>query len=87
MEGMTLDELLRAYGMNQPSDLADVVDIDRRYAWQIWHGKRRITTKLALLLFERKGIPLEHLLRAQARKAPVPRGPRRKRPRREGPEQ
>jgi transcriptional regulator with XRE-family HTH domain len=80
MEGMTLHDLFKEYGIYRPSDLAEAATIDRRHAWMIWHGKRGIGTKLALRLFERKKIPLEKLLRAKAEpQLTSPRGRPRKR--------
>jgi transcriptional regulator with XRE-family HTH domain len=64
MEGMTLQELLKTHGIHRPSDLAETVEIDRRYAWMLWHGKRRFSKRLALLLYDRKGIPMHELLRS-----------------------
>jgi hypothetical protein len=74
MEGMTLQELFEAYGIHRPSDLAHAAQIDRRHAWLIWHGKKRIGHKLALRLFEQKGIPIHELLRAIAVPDTPPRG-------------
>ena len=71
---MTLQALLQDYGMHRPIDLAHAVDIDRRYAWMLWHGHRKFTAKLALRLYETKGIPIHDLLRAQADPRPVPKG-------------
>ena len=73
MEGMTLQELLKTYGIHRPSDLAHAAGIDRRHAWLIWHGKNRIGGTLALRLYESKGIPIHELLRAEAE--PDPRNP------------
>jgi transcriptional regulator with XRE-family HTH domain len=64
MEGMTLRELLKNYGLHRPSELAETAEIDRRYAWMLWHGKRHFRSRLALRLFDRKGIPVHELLRA-----------------------
>jgi transcriptional regulator with XRE-family HTH domain len=64
MEGMTLQELLKTHGIHRPSELAEAAGIDRRYAWMLWHGKRRFSSRLALLLYDRKGIPVHELLRA-----------------------
>jgi transcriptional regulator with XRE-family HTH domain len=85
---MTLQELFRAYGITRPSELATAAQIDRRYAWMIWHGKRRIGRKLALRLFDEKGIPLELLLRTPPAQEPkTPRGrPPTSRRRRQPPE-
>jgi len=65
MEGMTLQELLKTYGIHRPSDLARAAGIDRRHAWLIWHGKSRIGGTLALRLYESKGIPIHEVLRAE----------------------
>ena len=70
MEGMTLQELLKTYGIHRPSDLAHAAGIDRRHAWLIWHGKNRIGATLALRLYESKGIPIHELLRAEAEPDP-----------------
>jgi hypothetical protein len=78
MEDMNLHDLFKTYGIERPSDLAHAALIDRRHAWMIWHGKRGIGPKLALRLFERKGIPLEALLRATVGPQPAPRGRPRK---------
>ena len=82
MEGMTLQELLKTYGIHRPSDLAHAAGIDRRHAWLIWHGKNRIGGTLALRLYESKGIPIHELLRAEAEPDhlnPPPKGRPRKR--------
>jgi hypothetical protein len=79
-----LQELLQQYGMKRPIDLAHAVDIDRRYAWMLWHGHRKFTARLALKLYESKGIPIHELLRAQVAPEPVPRGRPRKEPPPEG---
>jgi transcriptional regulator with XRE-family HTH domain len=81
MEGMTLQELLRSKGITKPIELAHVLGVDRRSAWRIWHGHRRIGARMALRLFERLGIPVHELLRAEAAPdQPVPKGRPRKRP-------
>jgi plasmid maintenance system antidote protein VapI len=86
MGGMTLQALLQQYSMKRPIDLARALDIDRRYAWMLWHGHRKFTAKLALRLYEEKGIPIHELLRAQVAPEPVPRGrpPRQQPPEEEG---
>jgi len=81
MEGMTLQELLKTYGIHRPSDLAHAAGIDRRHAWLIWHGKSRIGGTLALRLYESKGIPIHEVLRAAVepdRTNPSPKGRPRK---------
>jgi plasmid maintenance system antidote protein VapI len=84
MEGMTLQELLRSKGVTKPSELAHAIDIDRRAAWRIWHGKRKIGAKMALRIFERFGIPVHEILRAEAVPEASPRGRPRKQPPTEG---
>jgi hypothetical protein len=79
MEGMNLHDLFKKYGIERPSDLAHAAEIDRRHAWMIWHGHRRIGPKLALRLLDRKRIPLEDVLRATVKPQPAPRGRPRKR--------
>ena len=79
MEGMTLQQLLQAHGVARPADLADILDVDRRYAWALWHGKRRFSTRMALKLYTAKGVPIHELLQAQIVPEPVPKGRRRKR--------
>jgi transcriptional regulator with XRE-family HTH domain len=78
---MTLQELLRSKGITKPGELAQALKVDRRYAWRIWHGQRKIGAKLALRLFERLGIPVHEILRAEADPQPVPKGrPRKQQP-------
>jgi hypothetical protein len=81
MEGMTLQELLKSYGIHRPSELAHAAQIDRRHAWLIWHGKSRIGGTLALRLYDSKGIPIHEVLRAEAEadpRNPPPKGRPRK---------
>ena len=77
---MTLQTLLSNYGIHRPIDLARAIDIDRRYAWMLWWGKRQFTPTLALKLYERKGVPIHDLFRAPANPKPLPRGRPPKRP-------
>ena len=79
---MTLKALLEAHGMMQPADLADVLGIDRRHAWLIWWGKQGLSRDLALRLYDRKGIPLDQLLRASGKPTKDHQAPRGRRPRR-----
>jgi hypothetical protein len=78
---MTLKALLEAHGMRQPADLADVLEIDRRHAWLIWWGKQGLSRDLALKLYDRRGIPLDQLLRATGKPLKDPRIPKGRRPR------
>jgi transcriptional regulator with XRE-family HTH domain len=72
--GMTLQELLEQYGIHRPADLAAAAEIDRRHAWAIWHGERRIGAKIALRLYRRLGIPLADLLQSPVEERQVPKG-------------
>jgi plasmid maintenance system antidote protein VapI len=81
---MTLIELFATRQITKPRHLARVLDLDRRYAWKLWHGERRLGAKLALRLHERTGIPIQDLLRAERaipRRRPGP--PPKARPRRQ----
>ena len=60
-----MSEVLKRYGMHRPYDLAKAVGIGRRYAWMLWHGHRRMSARLALKLYETKGVPIHELLQAQ----------------------
>ena len=80
MEGMTLQELLQAYGITRPIELARVLNIDRRVASLLWRGDRKFSAARALALHEAIGVPIEVLLRAQATPAETPKGRPRKRP-------
>jgi transcriptional regulator with XRE-family HTH domain len=84
MGGMTLQSLLQSYGVSRPADLADILGVDRRYAWALWHGKRRFSTNMALKLYDAKKIPMHELLRATISKDPIPKGRRPKRGRDKG---
>jgi plasmid maintenance system antidote protein VapI len=77
---MTLQHLLQAHGVARPADLADILEVDRRYAWALWHGKRRFSTRMALKLYDAKGVPVHELLRASVVPGPLPKGRRPKRP-------
>ena len=83
MEGMTLQELLRSKGITRPSQLAEALGVDRRAAWRIWHGKRRVGARMALRLIESLGIPVHEILRAEV----VPDKPPRGRPPKPNPEE
>jgi len=82
---MTLKALLEANGMTQPADLADVLEIDRRHAWLIWWGKQGLSRDLALKLYDRRGIPLDQLLRATGKPTKDHQMPKGRRPGRSRP--
>jgi transcriptional regulator with XRE-family HTH domain len=71
---MTLQELLEQHGIHQPIELARLLDIDRRHAWEILHGKIRLAPRFALALHDQLGIPLDQLLRAGVKPKPARRG-------------
>jgi transcriptional regulator with XRE-family HTH domain len=82
---MTLKALLEAHGMTQPADLADVLEIDRRHAWLIWWGKQGLSRDLALKLYDRRGIPLDQLLRTTGKPTKDHQMPKGRRPGRHRP--
>src|SRR5262245_19857948 len=81
MGGMTLQELLRRYGITRPIELAHTLHIDRQTASLLWRGDRKFSAARALALYDAIGVPLEELLRAQAVPEGTPKGrPRKPRP-------
>jgi hypothetical protein len=80
VEGMSLQALLRQYGITRPIELARAIGVDRRYASLIWTGKRRLGAKLAMKLWREKGVPIHEALEASVEPVPTPRGRPRKRP-------
>jgi transcriptional regulator with XRE-family HTH domain len=74
VEGMSLQALLREYGITRPIELARVLGVDRRYASMLWTGKRRLGAKLAMRLWKEKQIPLDKLLEEGVEAVPTPRG-------------
>ena len=77
---MSLQALLRKYGITRPIELARAIDVDRRYASLIWTGKRHIGAKLALRLWKAKGIPIQDILQEDVAHEPTPKGRPPKRP-------
>jgi plasmid maintenance system antidote protein VapI len=71
---MTLHELFHTYGITRPADLAAILKVHNHYAWALWHGKRRFSTKTAMKLYEARGIPIHELLQATVEPGEVPRG-------------
>jgi transcriptional regulator with XRE-family HTH domain len=78
VEGMSLQALLREYGITRPIELARALGVDRRYASMLWRGQRRLGGKLAMRLWKAKQIPLDKLLEEEAEDVPTPRGRPRK---------
>ena len=85
VEGMSLQALLREYGITRPIELARALGVDRRYASMVWRGHRRLGAKLAMRLWKAKKIPLDKLLEEEAEDVPTPKGRPRKPPPKEGP--
>ena len=78
VEGMSLQALLREYGITRPIELARALGVDRRYASMVWRGQRRLGAKLAMRLWREKKIPLDKLLEEEAEDVPTPKGRPRK---------
>jgi hypothetical protein len=77
---MSLQTLLREFGITRPIELARVLGCDRRYASMLWRGDRKLGAKLAMKLWKKKQIPLEKLLAEAADPQETPRGRPRKQP-------
>jgi transcriptional regulator with XRE-family HTH domain len=75
---MTLDQLLKSYGIHRPADLKALLGIERQYAWQLWHGTRKFTPEQALKLLDARGVPMDKLYRADVAPSSVPKGRPRK---------
>jgi hypothetical protein len=75
---MTLDLLLKTYGIHRPADLVALLGVNRQYAWQLWHGVRKFTPAQALKLLDARGVPMDKLYRAEVAPSPVPKGRPRK---------
>ena len=75
---MTLQELLQAYGITRPIELARALNIDRQTASLLWRGDRKFSAARALALHDAIGVPIEVLLRAQADPRATPKGRPRK---------
>jgi transcriptional regulator with XRE-family HTH domain len=82
--GMSLQTLLREYGITRPIELARVLGCDRRYASMLWRGHRKLGARLAMKLWKEKQIPLDKLLSEVADQEPTPKGRPRKQPPGEG---
>jgi transcriptional regulator with XRE-family HTH domain len=80
VEGMSLQALLREYGITRPIELARALGVDRRYASMVWRGQRRLGAKLAMRLWRAKKVPLDRLLQEEAEDVPTPKGRPRKKP-------
>jgi transcriptional regulator with XRE-family HTH domain len=67
-QGMTLQTLLRQYGITKIKELMHRTGLSRQHSWNLWHGHAGVGKATALRLHERLGIPLEELIRVD----PVP---------------
>jgi hypothetical protein len=74
MSPLSLQDLLNDYGITRPIELARAAQIARSDAWAIWHGRRRLGAIVALRLRDTRGVPVEPLLRAEAKPLATPRG-------------
>jgi len=74
--GMTLQTLLRQYGITTIKELTQRTGWSRQQCWSLWHGYDGVGKETALRLHERLGIPLDALLKID----PVPAAKRRTRP-------
>ena len=91
--GMTLQTLLRQYGITTIKELTQRSGLSRQQNWRLWHGYDGVGKATALRLHERLGIPLEELIRVDPVPAvkrprttpPQPRGRPRARRTEEGP--
>jgi hypothetical protein len=68
VRGMTLQTLLRRYGITSIKALRDPTGLSRQQAWNLWHGRVGVGKATAKRLHERLGIPAEALLQVD----PVP---------------
>jgi transcriptional regulator with XRE-family HTH domain len=76
---MTLDQLLKLHGIHRPADLVAILGVNRQYAWQLWHGRRKFTPEQALKLLDARGVPMDQLYRSAFERSAVPKGRPRKR--------
>ena len=65
---MTLQTLLRRYGITTIKELTERSGLSRQRNWRRWHAYDGVGKATALRLHERLGIPLEELIRVD----PVP---------------
>jgi transcriptional regulator with XRE-family HTH domain len=88
LQGMTLQTLLRQYGITKIKELTDRTGWSRQQCWNLWHAKAGVGKETAKLLHEKLGLPFEELMQIdpvpaakQPRTAPPrPRGRPRKAP-------
>jgi transcriptional regulator with XRE-family HTH domain len=79
---MTLQTLLRRYGITRIKELRERTGQSRQQSWNLWHGRVGVGKATAKLLHERLGIPFDELMqidpipavRRPDRPPPRPRG-------------
>ena len=80
--GMTLQTILRRYGITRIRDLMHRTGLSRQQSWNLWHGYVGVGKETMRLLHTSLGIPLEALL--QVDPVPARRPPRTTPPRPRG---
>jgi transcriptional regulator with XRE-family HTH domain len=65
---MTLQTLLRQYGITSIKELRERTGLSRQQGWNLWHGQVGVGKATAKRLYEQLGIPAEQLLQID----PVP---------------
>jgi transcriptional regulator with XRE-family HTH domain len=69
LERMTLQDLLKEYGITTIRELTHRTGLSRQQSWNLWHAHAGVGKETLRRLHERLGIPLERLLEVD----PVPR--------------
>jgi transcriptional regulator with XRE-family HTH domain len=78
---MTLQAILRQYGITTIKELTHRTGLSRQHAWNLWHGQAGVGKETLKRLHACLGIPLEALLQVDpvpARTPPAPRPSRRR---------
>jgi transcriptional regulator with XRE-family HTH domain len=68
-EYMTLQDLLKEYGISTIRELTHRTGLSRQQSWNLWHAYAGVGKETLRRLHERLGIPLDRLLEVD----PVPR--------------
>jgi hypothetical protein len=75
---MTLQTLLRQYGITTIKELMHRTGLSRQHCWSLWHGYDGVGKVTAKRLHETLGIPAEALLQVDPVPARKPQAPRRR---------
>ena len=59
---MTIQELMKPFGIDTYTKLASRLGVAPSYGWKIWYGKRPITMSLAKKLHERFGFTYDAIM-------------------------